>query len=372
MNSIALKIKNISWPKISFGNFNYVRLSLQEQALFAKRMSMLIKAGVSMFESITMIGKGTKSAGKRKMFEQIAKDIAHGQFLSKSLAKWRKTFGNFAINIIYVGETTGTLSENLRYLAVEIEKKRRLKAKVVGALVYPCIIMVAALAVSGLMTAYLFPKLMPIFQSLNVTLPFTTRALLWLSNFLIHYWHYLFLGIALAIGAFFGAMRLLKPFRYFIHAVVLRIPFMGSLLTHYYIVNICRTFGILFKSQVRIVEAVEITAATCGNLVYRRAVMGLRDFVIKGGTISKCLETNRRLFPHMLCQMIYIGETTGNLSDTLMHLGEIYEEELDEQTKRLSSVIEPFTMIIMGILVGFIAISIITPIYEVTQHLNPR
>ncbi len=347
------------------------RLSLQEQTLFAKRMSLLVKAGVSIFESIAMIAKGTASKSKRMMFEQIAQDIANGQYLSKSLAKFRKTFGDFAINIIYVGETTGTLSDNLRYLATEIEKKRRLKAKITGALVYPIVIMIAALGVSGLMTAYLFPKLMPIFKSLNVTLPITTRALLYLSNFLINYWHYLILGIIAAIVAFILALRL-KLFHIFVNALTLKMPLVGTLFKNYHIVNMCRTFGILFKSQVRILEAVEITANTCGNLIYKKAIMDLRDAVIKGGNISKYLETKPKLFPSTLCQMIYIGETTGNLSDALLYLGEIYEAELDEQTKRLSSIIEPLTMIIMGFLVGFIAISIITPIYEVTQHLNPR
>lgn len=374
MKALSLKINTSR-----FGTFfeklnssmNLVRLSMQEQAIFAKRLSLLVKAGVSVFDSLKMLEKSATSKSKKKMFGAIANDVAQGQYLSKSLGKYKKTFGEFAINIIYVGETTGTLAENLRYLASEVDKKRRLRAKVVGALVYPLVIMVASIGICALMTVYLFPKLLPIFKSLNVTLPFTTRALIFLSDFLINYWSYLLGGFVTFVIAFLFLLKW-KPFRYAVDSITLKIPIFGTLMQYYHIINMTRTLGILFKSQVRILEAAEIASTTCSNTVYSKAIMELKGEIIKGSTISKFFNSKPRLFPPMLTQMIDIGEKTGNLSDTLIYLGEMYEEELDEQTKRLSSTIEPLTMIVMGVLVGFIAVSIITPIYEVTQHLNPR
>ena len=357
-------------PKLSLLKFR-ARLSLQEQALFAKRLALLVKAGVPLLKSLKILERQAKSSANRKMFEHISHAVENGQFLSKSLGPFRKTFGDFAINIIRVGETSGTLSENLKYLADEIDKRRRLRQKIVGALMYPIVIMIAAFSVSGLMTVYLFPKLLPIFKSLNVDLPFMTRVLLFLSNFLTHYWFFLILSLVVGAGVFAFLMRF-KPFRFAMHRITLSIPIVAPLFKDYHLVNMCRTLGLLTKSQVGVLEATTITADTSTNLVYRKELQNLHRSITRGSNIAKQFQKNPRLFPDILSQMIEIGETTGNLSDTLLYLADMYEDELDEQTRRLSSVIEPVMMIGMGLLVGFIAISIITPIYEVTQHLNPR
>jgi len=347
------------------------RLSLQEQALFAKRLSLLTQSGVPLLRGVHMLEADAESRNLKKMFTLIAEDLANGQFLSKSLGRFRKVFGDFAINMIYVGETSGNLSQNLRYLSEEIDKQRRLRQKVVSALVYPCVILIASLAVSGLMTVYLFPKLLPIFKSLNVDLPFTTRALLFISNFLINYWYYLLGGLITLIIAFFLLLRA-TPFRFLMHKLVLKIPLVGTMLKYYYIVNMCRTLGITFKSQIHVLEATNITADTCTNMVYSKALRELNQSITKGGNMADYFSQDKAHFPSLMSQMISIGESTGTLSDTLLYLSNIYEEELDEQTKRLSSLIEPAVMIFMGIIVGFIAVSIITPIYEITQNLNPK
>jgi len=368
MNKIKSKLQQSYFSRLY--TFR-ARLSLQEQALFAKRLSLLVRAGVPLLESIAILKRHSSSKANRAMYERISNDIANGQFLSKSLSNFKKVFGDFAINIIRVGETSGTLSENLKYLADEIDKKRQLRQKLAGALVYPIVIMIAAFGVSGLMTIYLFPKLTPVFKSLNVDLPLVTRMLIFSSDFFLKYWIVLILSLVVSITAFVFLMRL-KSFRFNINKISLKVPILGALLKNYHIINICRTLGILCKSQVRVLEAVTIAADTSTNLVYRKELQNLHRSIAKGGNISKHFEKHPKLFPGMLSQMIAIGETTGNLSDTLLYLTEIYEQELDEQAKRLSSVVEPAMMLFMGLLVGFVAVSIITPIYAVTQHLNPK
>lgn len=347
------------------------RFSIKELAIFIKRLSLLIKGGVQLFEAITMLEDQVKSKANKKMFAEIRHNIANGQFLYKSLGHYPKVFGEFTINIIRVGETSGTLHTNLKYLADELEKKRLLHQKIVGALIYPAVIIVAALGISALMTTFLFPKLLPIFESLNVPLPLSTKILLFISFVLINYWVYLILGMIVLIVAFIMLMRL-KPFRYTVHSIYLKLPIIGPMLKDYYLTNICRISGTLLKSQVNVVETLEVTAETTTNLIYRDKLEKLSHSIIKGGKVSSYFEKYPKLFPSMLSNMVAVGEKTGALSDTLTYLGEMYESELDEQTKRLSSIIEPILMIGVGILVGFIAISIITPIYAVTQHLNPR
>ena len=358
------------FPKLSSPLLR-ARLSLKEQVLFAKRLSLLVKAGVPILKSLSLLETQAVSRANRKMFAQILRDVANGQFLFKSLSRFQGVFGDFAINVIRIGETSGSLSENLKYLAEEIEKKRMLRQKIVGALVYPVVIMIAAFSVSGLMTVYLFPKLLPVFKSLNVQLPLITRALIGISAFLLQWWLALVAVLIVCVIAFAFLMRL-EAFRFRVNQMSLKIPFVGTLLMHYHLVNICRTLGNLMRSNIRILEAITITADTSTNLVYRKTLRHLHQSIAKGGNISTYLEKHPRFFPPMLSQMVAIGETTGNLSETLLYLGEMYEQELDEQTKRLSSTIEPLMMVMMGVLVGFIAISIITPIYEITQHLNPR
>jgi len=354
-------------------NFSLSRphLSLKEQAVFAKRLSLLVKAGVPLLSAVSLLEEQATSSANRKMFAKIKHDISNGQFLYKSLSHYPKVFGEFTINIIRVGETSGTLYTNLKYLADEMEKKRQLRQKVVGALVYPIVIVIASLGIGAMMTVFLFPKLLPIFSSLNVPLPFTTRALLWLSNTLINDWFWLLLGLGVLVFAFIILLRFEK-FRYAVHTISLKLPILGPMLKHYHLTNICRISGTLFKSQVRVLEAIEVTAETTTNLAYRYRLEQLQHSIRKGGNISSYLHKYPKLFPNMLCHMIAVGETTGSLSDTLIYLGEIHESELDEQTKRLSSIIEPVMMVGVGLMVGFIAVSIITPIYEVTQHLNPR
>lgn len=379
-------------PKFDFGNFSFdqknfvsvffrnlystfpglfsARLSLQEQSLFARRLSLLSKSGVPLFESVNILKRQTKGAN-RKMFDRISHDLSQGQYLSKALMRYRKVFGNFAINIIQVGETSGTIAENLKYLAEELDKKRELRGKVTSALVYPVIIALASLGICGFLTIYLFPKLMPIFLSLNVKLPLATRILIWVSRFLINYGWWLILGLILFIIAFIVAHKYYR-FRFFVDRMILRIPFMGGVIQYYHLSNLTRTMGLLLKGQLRVIEAIEVARDTTASLPYAKELDHLKIAITKGSSIARHLEKEPKLFPSMLTEMVSVGETTGNLSETLVYLAQIYEQELAEKTKQLSSVIEPAMMIVMGVLVGFIAISIITPIYEVTQHLAPR
>jgi type IV pilus assembly protein PilC len=347
------------------------KFSLQEQALFARRLSLLMRANISLIQAMNMLEGQAASRAHQKMLNRVSQDIANGQFLSKSLARSKGIFGSFGINIINIGETSGTLSQNLHYLADELDKQQKLRQKIVGALIYPAIIFLAALALSAFMTMYLFPKLIPVFKSLNVELPFLTRFMISLSNFLINNWLMLLLSI---LGTLIVSIFLLRipNIKFLANKASLKIPIIGPMLKHYYLINICRTLGILFKSQVPVLEAVTVTAGTSPNLVYKKELLKLNRAIAKGSNLATHLEKNTSVFPKLLSQMIAVGETTGNLSDTLLYLGEMYEQELDEQTKRLSSLLEPVMMIGMGLLVGLVAISIITPIYEVTQHITPR
>ncbi len=349
----------------------FVRFPIKEQVHFAKRLSFLIGAGVPILESMQMLHDQTKSSGKKHIYNNIIKDITAGMFLSSSLAKFERFFGGFAVNIIKIGETGGVLTQNLNYLAEELQKKEELRKKVFGALVYPIFITIATLLLSGMLTVFIFPKVMPIFQSLNVDLPLTTVILLAISNFLSDWGLHLIGGIIIFIIALRLLSRFSPKFRYFMHWLSLHLPLFGRLLKYYYMTNFCRTLGLLLKSGINVVEAVTITGDTMSNLVYKRECQQMVAIVTRGERISAYIENRQQYFPDFTAHLIAVGETTGSLSDTLMYLSNMYETEVSDMTKNLSNSIEPILMIFMGLIVGFVAVSVITPIYEVTQHLNP-
>ncbi len=340
--------------------------------MFAKRLSFLISAGVPLIECLDLIRKQTKSKAKSKVFESIVSDIARGQYLATSLAKHGKLFGAFTINIIKVGETSGILSQNLAYLAEELAKKNALKRKVVSALVYPVFITVATLGVTGLLTVFIFPKIMPIFVSLHVALPLSTKILLAVSLYLSQ-WGILtlFLAILFIIGLFVVRAYYPRVQRWGDY-LILKLPLIGTIVRAYNFSNFCRTMGLLLKSGVHLTEALIITADTTANLIYKESYRRMAQTVSKGQPISRILDRESTLYPDSLGHLVAIGESTGNLSASLLYLAEGFEVEVDDLTKNLSSSIEPVLMLVMGVLVGTIAISVITPIYDITQHLQPK
>ena len=238
-------------------------------------------------------------------------------------------------------------------------------------MVYPVFIMVASLGIIVLLTVYIFPKILPIFESLGSELPLSTKALIAISHFFTNY-GLMTLGIILAlVVAFWILIKKVPAFHNFVDRVLMRTPISGRIMKSYNMSNICRTLGLLLKSDIRIVEAIHITSDSIGNTVYQKELRILDEKVIKGESMSPYLESRSQYFPEMVSQMVAVGEKTGSLSDTLLYLAKLYEEEIDDLTKNLSGVIEPLLMILMGVIVGFVAISVITPIYQITQSIHP-
>jgi type IV pilus assembly protein PilC len=355
-----------------FNSATSVRLSTADQTFFIKRLSFLIKAGIPMLESLHMIREQTRSKGHIKILDVIIQDVANGQNLSTSLTKFKKTFGEYAINIIGFGEASGILSENLEYLAEELRKRQALRKKIISAFIYPAIVTVATLGITGFLMVYLFPKIMPIFNSIHMDLPLSTRIIIFLSNFIRHYG---LLAIGFIAAIIIGFTVLLKrntKVHFYFDKYVLKTPILGKIIQDYNLANCTRTMGLLLRSGITVSEALPITAKTTLNLVYKKEYDTLASVVNRGEKISSYLKKDRSLFPDVMTQVVYVGERSGNLSNSLIYLSEMYEAEVEDFTKNISGLIEPILMIFMGILVGFVAISIITPIYGITQHLQPK
>ncbi len=348
------------------------KMPLREQIFLIKRLSFLIKAGVPVLESLHLIREQTKKKNHRKILDSVIYDVSNGQFLATSLLKYRRVFGDFSINIIGFGETTGILSENLEYLAEELKKKQALKKKIIGAFIYPSIVIAATLAITAFLMLYLFPKITPIFESIHAQLPLSTLIVMSISNFLKKYIFILLAALIIFLLAIVVTIKKNKNVHYYFDKLILKIPLIGQIIRDYNLTNITRTLSLLLKSGVTISDALPIAEKTHTNLVYKKELKNASIIVSNGERMSTYLKSQIGLFPDMMVHIINVGERSGNLSNSLAYLSELYEAEIEDFTKNLGNTIEPALMIFMGLLVGFIAISIITPIYSITQHLTPK
>src|SRR3989344_1031568 len=347
----------------------FLRVPLSEKILFTKHLSMMVKSGMTEVESLRLLRRQVKSRSFKIILDELIADVENGQFISVSLLPFQRVFGELFVNIVKLGETSGTLSEKLEFLTEEMKKNQELRSKVRSAMIYPVIVLIATLGITGVLIFFVLPKILPIFANLGVKLPISTRILIGTANLFYNYYLYIFLGVLVLIIALFFSLRINKV-RYIYHRIMLALPFVKRISIGYNMANMTRSLGILLKSGVRIVEAVQTTSNIVANLVYRKALRQVAESVRRGEPLYEYLERNPKIFPSTLSRMIEVGEKTGNLDENLKYLAEFYENEVNETAKNLSTVLEPMLLVIMGALVGFVAISIITPIYEVTQTIG--
>ncbi|MDP3792185.1 MAG: type II secretion system F family protein [bacterium] len=347
----------------------FFRLSVKEKMLFARNLEVMIRSGIQILQSLEILKKQSKSRAFVKILDQLISDIKNGQFLSTGLEKYQNVFGDFFINLVRVGEASGTLSENLKYLYEELKKKDELQKKVKGAMAYPAIIFMATVGITSIMIFFIFPKILPVLTSINVELPFVTRAFIAISQFLIKYGIYAGVGIV-SLFVFLWLILKIPKIRFAWHNILISLPMVGDMVRAVNIISFARTSGLLLKAGIKIVEALEITANTLSNLVYKKEIMKVAEGVRKGDPMSKYFIENPKLFPIIFSQMVSVGENTGKLDESILFLAEYYESELDESTKGLSTFLEPIMLLIMGAIVAFVALAIITPIYKITQTLG--
>lgn len=354
---------------ILLSKLSFIHVSLEERVLFARQLAIGIKAGLSMQDSLKLLHIQTRSKSMKTIISSIIADTQNGMYLADSLEKYKEVFGQLFINIVRVGEQSGTLTENLVYLAEELKKKQQLISRVRGAMIYPAVIMFATVGIVVTLMVAVFPKIIPVFSSLRITLPTSTKILIATTNLVTGYWLWLALGFfALAI-AFYVMIKQVWFKEFFDHAIT-RVPLFKAIVVKVNLVNIARVLGLLLKSGVQIIEAVNITANALDNHYYREELKNAGEMLRRGEFFSVYLSKNQHLFPPIFTNMIQVGENTGNLSENLSYLAGYYEEDVDNFLKNLNSIIEPVLLLTMGLIVGFMALSVITPIYQISSTLT--
>jgi type II secretory pathway component PulF len=347
----------------------FKRLKTIDKVLLAKHLSLMLSAGVPLRQSIHELSEQADSKYLQKVLRDLEKGVQRGQSISNMLKEYKNEFGSLFINMIKVGEESGTLETSLNHLADQLEASYALKKKVKGAMMYPVLVFGATMMVGFGLAIFVLPKLLTFFKSLNVKLPLITRILLAVIGHLEKFGVYYIGGMILFIIIFRFLLRL-KKFKLVFHRIFLEMPIFGKLIKKLNLAYFSRTLATLLKSGVTIVEALEISAATLSNSAYRDTLEQASGKVRKGQGLSNFLKETSHLIPGMVSKVIEIGEKSGQLEQTLFYIADFYEKDVDSATKNLANILEPILLIGVGLVVGVVAISILMPIYQFTSEIQ--
>lgn len=344
------------------------RIKTIEKITFARNVGNMLEAGLSLSRAINVIERQSTNPKMADACRALNSAIAAGKSFNESLAAQPKVFSTLFISMVKAGEESGNLNESLKHVASQMEKSYMLKKKVKGAMMYPSVIMGVMVLIAILMMIYVVPALTKTFADLKVTLPASTRLVLGVSSFVQHHFILGFFGLVAFVIAFYYAMKT-KIGKKAFDTIVLRIPIVSPILKESNAAYTTRTLASLLSAGVDLLQAVRITEEVLQNSYYKEVLARTQAIVEKGGALSEVFSAEKRLYPVFVAEMISVGEETGKLSSMLMGVATFYENEVEQKTKDLSTIIEPFLMVIIGAAVGFFAVSMITPMYSVMNNL---
>ncbi len=335
---------------------------------FTRQVAIMLNAGLTLIDSLEILKRQTVKLPLKKMIETIDSKIKGGSAFSVALREYKNNFSNLYISLVMSGEASGKLGEILLRLADNLEKEREFKSKLKGALVYPVIIVIGMFAVMFIMVTFVLPKLLGLYKDFNVELPLSTKILIGISGFSTKFWPLIL--VLVAVG-FYSAKKYLetKAGKNFFDKFVLKLPIFGNIISISALVESTRTLAILITAGISILDALSIVVDSTSNSVYKQAFLTVSQKVEKGQSMGVALE-QEGIFPPILVQMSQVGEQTGNLDDTLLRLSKYFEIESEMATKTMTTLIEPVILVVLGVGVGFLVMSVITPIYNLTNSFK--
>lgn len=344
-------------------------LSLQDKMTFLKHLSTMIKVGITITEALKILIDQTSRKSVKNMYQAINDMITSGQTLSNSLKEFDYIFSEIFINMIAVGEKSGTLEKTLSYLSLQMEKEYELRKKIISAFIYPILIVVITIVIATGIVIFIMPKITKIFKTLNLELPAVTQFLMDFSDF-ISTKPLTALAIALATISFFVLIFTAKFLKPFWETVLLSIPILKKIVINGNLARFNRTLNSLLQSGITLSESLTILSKMTTNRLYKNAIGEALEKVQQGGKLGKSLENYPKIFPQLMVKTISIGEKTGSMETTTGYLAELYENNVDTLTKNLSVLLEPLLLLFMAGLVGTIVLAIILPIYKLPSILK--
>ncbi len=329
----------------------------------------MIQGSVSINDALGILSRQTRSRPFRRFLIDARKRVERGTSLSEVFALKEKEFGSVFVNFIRAGEASGSLVKNLSTIADWMERDYDLRREVKSATLYPKFILATAIILGMGLTVFVLPRLLPMFEQLDIVLPLSTKILMGISLFVQNHAWAVVLGF-LAVLAFFFGLNKIRPVKKFFHAVALRSPYFGPMLKEYQLALVSHLFATLFESGITINESLQIAQRSISNLCYRDSLEHMRRRVQKGTSLSEALGDYGHLYPNVFYSLVLVGEKSGSLHESFAHLAEFYSKQVQVKAKRLPVIIEPVLLVAIGLVVLFVGVAIISPIYELTAGVG--
>lgn len=361
--------KKTWWRALNDALISNQKVGLKDKVAFYRLLATMVNAGLTVLQALRILHDEQKNPVMKKVEETMIKNIQSGHNLSATLRAFPKSFSDSEVAMVESGEKTGKLNTALMQLATQIEKLSSLSKKLVGALIYPALIVFVMIGVVFVLMWQVVPKLIGMFSEFG-GLPPATQALVNVSDFIQNYW-YLFIAAPFVFVTLWTSWRKTEQWLYLTDKLLIHIPGVGGLLRKIIISRFARLLASLMGSGVSIVEALRIISGALGNEVYRQRLLLVRDDVSRGITMGKSLE-NDPLFPDMVTQMIKVGEETAKIDVIIVKVADFYDEEVDGSVSSINKIIEPVIIVTMAIIVGFIAYAIMTPIMQLSDVIGKQ
>jgi len=339
------------------------RIKPLDIALFTRQMATMLKAGVPLLQAFDIIGEGFDNANMRKLVDEVKQEVAAGNSFAAALRKCPQYFDELYCNLVDAGEQAGALDTLLDRVATYKEKSEALKAKIKKAMTYPAAVVAVAAVVTSILLIKVVPQFESVFAGFGAKLPAFTLMVIGLSEFMQEWWWLLLGGL---VGAFFGVKHALKrsqAFRDWRDKWLLKLPLVGTLMYKSAVARYARTLSTTFAAGVPLVEALDSVSGATGNVVFKRAVQRIRQDVSTGMQLNFSMRASG-IFPNLAIQMTAIGEESGALDDMLDKVASFYEAEVDNLVDNLTSLMEPFIMVVLGVVVGGLVVAMYMPIFQ--------
>jgi general secretion pathway protein F len=341
-----------------------------EIAAFTRQMSTLLRSGIPLAESLSALYEQVNNVRFKVPIGEIRTAVNEGSSLADAMAKHKRIFDDLYVSMVRAGELAGNLDEVLTRLADFLESSQKLKAKVQGAMVYPIIMLVVGVAIMAVLMVAVIPRITRMFEQQGKALPWNTRLLIGSADFFRDYW-YVILFSLVALGWLFYWWIHTTEGRRTWHSFVLRVPVLGPLVRHVEVSRFARTLGTMLASGVEMLKAIEVAKQILGNVVLRKAIDDAKKAVTEGESLAATLKRSNQ-FPSTMIHMIAVGERAGQLEQMLQRIADAYESEVDMKLGRLTSMLEPLMLVLMGGGVGFVVFSILGPIMDMGSFTRPH
>lgn len=351
-------------------------VSQKEKVFFVEHLSLMLKGGIPISEALEVLRNEAKSRTFQKVLSGILKKVLEGESLAKGFERYPRIFDRFFLSVVRIGEKSGTLDDNLKYLSLQLRKDYTLRRKVIGALLYPALILILAIIIIFVIVYFVLPRIVPVFQALQAMgvageLPLATKVLLNLGDFLQKF-GFLIPVMIIILFFVFKFLQQIKFTRFYLDKISLSVPVLGSIFKNINLARFSQNFYTLLKSGTPVLEALKICSDVLPNEVYRRDLTLIRIETERGEKISTGLKKFPKRFPPIFSEMILVGEKTGSLEESSLYLSQFYTQEADSTIQNISDLIGPIMLIFIGILVILIALATIVPIFRFIGEIGVR